>query len=56
MPFHTITPSHHQHSLAHTAHITGLDAAEKKFGLPDNRAVNEKITDYGRDTYEKDTG
>jgi len=34
----------------------GLDAAEKKFGLPENRAVNEKITDYSRDTYEKDTG
>jgi len=41
---------------SHTAHITGLDAAEKKFGLPENRNVNEKITDYGRDTYEKDTG
>lgn len=34
----------------------GLDAGEKKFGMPQNRAANEKITDAGRGMYEKQTG
>jgi len=34
----------------------GLDAAEKKFGMSQNRATNEKITDGARDFYEKETG
>lgn len=34
----------------------GLDAAEKKFGLPQNRGMNEKVTDGARDAYEKQTG
>ncbi|KAJ7659249.1 hypothetical protein DFH06DRAFT_1195358 [Mycena polygramma] len=34
----------------------GLDAVEKKEGLPDNRAVNEKITDGARDEFENVTG
>ncbi|KAJ6463610.1 hypothetical protein C8R47DRAFT_1225098 [Mycena vitilis] len=34
----------------------GLDAVEKKEGLPDNRAVNEKITDGARNEFENVTG
>ncbi|KAF2121834.1 hypothetical protein BDV96DRAFT_639918 [Lophiotrema nucula] len=34
----------------------GVDAAEKKFGLPQNRGVNEKVTDGARDYIEKATG
>ncbi|KAJ7469059.1 hypothetical protein FB451DRAFT_1255651 [Mycena latifolia] len=34
----------------------GLDAVEKKEGIPDNRATNEKITDGARDEFEKVTG
>lgn len=34
----------------------GLDAAEKKMGVPQNRGVNEKVTDGARDAYEKQTG
>ncbi|KAJ7243814.1 hypothetical protein B0H12DRAFT_998255, partial [Mycena haematopus] len=34
----------------------GVDAFERKEGLPDNRATNEKITDSARNMFEKDTG
>ncbi|ORY09780.1 hypothetical protein BCR34DRAFT_443528, partial [Clohesyomyces aquaticus] len=34
----------------------GISAAEKKFGLPENRGVNEKITDGAREQFEKATG
>jgi len=34
----------------------GLDAAEKKFGMSQNRQTNEKITDGARGLYEKETG
>ncbi|KAJ7914703.1 hypothetical protein B0H13DRAFT_1711932 [Mycena leptocephala] len=34
----------------------GLDALERKEGIPDNRATNEKITDAARGAYEKVTG
>ncbi|VDC05488.1 unnamed protein product [Peniophora sp. CBMAI 1063] len=34
----------------------GLDAFEKKEGLPENRGINEKITDTARNMFEKDTG
>jgi len=46
------------HLLSTKTNITppGLDAAEKKFGMTENRATNEKITDGARDFYEKETG
>lgn len=34
----------------------GLDAVEKKFGFQQSRETNERITDVGRDFYEKETG
>lgn len=34
----------------------GLDAAEKKFGVQNNRNMNEKITDGARGLFEKATG
>ncbi|KAJ7200159.1 hypothetical protein GGX14DRAFT_660675 [Mycena pura] len=34
----------------------GLDALERKEGIPDNRATNEKITDGARNLFEKATG
>ncbi|VDB95859.1 unnamed protein product [Peniophora sp. CBMAI 1063] len=34
----------------------GLDAIEKKEGIPENRNINEKVTDTARNTFEKDTG
>ncbi|KZV77368.1 hypothetical protein PENSPDRAFT_679540 [Peniophora sp. CONT] len=34
----------------------GLDAIEKKEGLPENRGLNEKITDGARGAFEKETG
>jgi len=34
----------------------GLDAFERKEGLPDNRGTNEKITDAARGQFEKLTG
>ncbi|KAJ7199367.1 hypothetical protein GGX14DRAFT_467891 [Mycena pura] len=34
----------------------GLDAFEKKEGLPDNRGMNEKITDGARSAFENVTG
>lgn len=34
----------------------GLAAGEKKFGMPQNREANEKVTDAGRGLYEKQTG
>ncbi|KAJ6533541.1 hypothetical protein B0H19DRAFT_964911 [Mycena capillaripes] len=34
----------------------GLDALERKEGLPDNRATNEKITDGARNMFENATG
>ncbi|KAJ6558801.1 hypothetical protein DFH09DRAFT_1317063 [Mycena vulgaris] len=34
----------------------GLDAVEKKEGIPDNRATNEKITDGARSEFENVTG
>ncbi|KAK3079157.1 hypothetical protein LTS18_005593 [Coniosporium uncinatum] len=34
----------------------GLDAVEKKMGMPQNRQANEKITDSARDAFEKGTG
>ncbi|KAJ6534491.1 hypothetical protein DFH09DRAFT_1325382 [Mycena vulgaris] len=34
----------------------GLDAVEKKEGIPDNRATNEKITDGARSAFESVTG
>ncbi|KAJ6556056.1 hypothetical protein B0H19DRAFT_1151859 [Mycena capillaripes] len=34
----------------------GLDAVEKKEGIPDNRGVNEKITDGARGEFENVTG
>ncbi|KAJ7710596.1 hypothetical protein B0H17DRAFT_857981, partial [Mycena rosella] len=34
----------------------GLDAVEKKEGIPNNRATNEKITDGARSEFENLTG
>ncbi|KAJ7050680.1 hypothetical protein C8F01DRAFT_1377438 [Mycena amicta] len=34
----------------------GLDAFERKQGMPNNRATNEKITDGARNLFEKATG
>ncbi|KAI9822384.1 MAG: hypothetical protein M1827_000103 [Pycnora praestabilis] len=34
----------------------GVSAAEKKFGLPDNKGTNEKVTDKARGMFEKATG
>ncbi|KAI9825379.1 MAG: hypothetical protein M1819_000545 [Sarea resinae] len=34
----------------------GVDAFEKKEGLPDNRQTNEKVTDKARGLFEKATG
>ncbi|KAK7529855.1 uncharacterized protein J3D65DRAFT_672247 [Phyllosticta citribraziliensis] len=34
----------------------GLDSMEKKYGLPQNRDTNEKITDAARGAFEKVTG
>ncbi|KAF8161931.1 hypothetical protein K438DRAFT_1731379 [Mycena galopus ATCC 62051] len=34
----------------------GLDAFEKKEGMTENRATNEKITDGARNLFEKATG
>ncbi|KAI4206409.1 MAG: hypothetical protein LQ346_001118 [Caloplaca aetnensis] len=34
----------------------GLAAGEKQFGIPENKGMNEKITDQGRDMFEKQTG
>ncbi|KAL8744043.1 MAG: hypothetical protein Q9184_008043, partial [Pyrenodesmia sp. 2 TL-2023] len=34
----------------------GLAAGEKQFGIPENKGMNEKITDQGREMFEKQTG
>ncbi|KAJ7347584.1 hypothetical protein DFH08DRAFT_1080477 [Mycena albidolilacea] len=34
----------------------GLDAFEKKEGIPENRGMNEKITDGARNEFENITG
>ncbi|KAJ7118318.1 hypothetical protein C8R44DRAFT_878924 [Mycena epipterygia] len=34
----------------------GLDAVEKKEGIPENRATNEKFTDGARNQFENITG
>ncbi|KAL8923316.1 MAG: hypothetical protein Q9208_004716 [Pyrenodesmia sp. 3 TL-2023] len=34
----------------------GLAAGEKQFGIPQNAGMNEKITDQGREMFEKQTG
>eukprot|EP00249_Psilotum_nudum_P036583 c8094_g1_i1 orf=74-316(+) len=34
----------------------GMDAVQKKFGFQQSRETNERITDAGRDMYEKQTG
>ncbi|KAI9654689.1 MAG: hypothetical protein M1831_005276 [Alyxoria varia] len=34
----------------------GLAAGEKKFGVPQNKGANEKITDSARDQFEKYSG
>ncbi|KAF7336214.1 hypothetical protein MVEN_02169200 [Mycena venus] len=34
----------------------GLDAVEKKEGIPENRGINEKITDGARNEFENLTG
>ncbi|KAJ7797747.1 hypothetical protein B0H14DRAFT_3493309 [Mycena olivaceomarginata] len=34
----------------------GLDAFEKKEGIPENRGMNEKITDGARNEFENTTG
>lgn len=36
--------------------VLGLDALEKKAGVPENRNLNEKITDGARGLFEKATG
>ena len=60
---HTTCHNKHHHLNTDQPKLTelthpppGLDAAEKKFGMSQNRATNEKITDGARDFYEKETG
>lgn len=36
--------------------LIGLDAVEKKEGVPENRGVNEKVTDTAREGFESATG
>lgn len=36
--------------------LLGLDAVEKKEGVPENRGVNEKVTDTAREGFESATG
>lgn len=36
--------------------LIGLDAIEKKEGVPENRGINEKITDTAREGFESATG
>lgn len=49
--------SSHEPKPAANCHLSlGLDAGEKKFGAPVNRETNEKITDKGREMFEKSSG
>lgn len=42
--------------LSFCTHCAGLDAVEKKEGIPQNRNINEKVTDGARGMFESATG